>query len=79
MHIVIYIFQANGSLIWTYTDHLNRLCTHHGVGVGSPVQVVAALSISVGTNAETVRWVELLHEEGTAGLNHRRQLQQAGG
>lgn len=50
---------------------MNWLCTHHGVGVSSPMQVMAALSISIGADAETVGWVELLHEEGTASLNYR--------
>lgn len=54
-------------------------CTHHGVGVSGPLQVTAALSVGVGADTQTVGGVELLHEERTAGLNHRRQLQQAGG
>lgn len=53
-----------------YKD-VNWLCTHHGVGVSSPMQVMAALSISIGADAETVGGVELLHEEGTASLNYR--------
>lgn len=61
-----------------YID-VNWVCTHHGVGVSSPLQVMAALSISIGADAETVGGVELLHQEGTAGLNYRGQLQQAGG
>lgn len=54
-------------------------CTaYHGVGVRGPLQVAAALSVGIGADAQTVGGVELLREEGTAGLNHRGQLQQAG-
>lgn len=54
-------------------------CTHHGVGVSSPLQVVAALSVGVGADTQTIGGVELLHQEWTTGLNHRWQLEQAGG
>lgn len=47
------------------------MCTHHGVGVRSPLKVMAALSVGIGADAETVGGVELLHEEGTAGLSYR--------
>jgi len=53
--------------------------THHGVRVSGPLQVIAALSVGVGADAQTVGGVELLHEERTASLDHCRQLQQAGG
>lgn len=49
-------------------------CTHHSVGVSSPLQVIAALSVSVGADTQTIGGVELLHQERAAGLNHRRQL-----
>ena len=50
-------------------DHWS--CTHHGVGMSSPLQVIAALGVGVGADTQTVGGVELLHEERTAGLNHR--------
>lgn len=53
--------------------------THHGVRVSGPLQVMAALGVGVGADAQAVGGMELLHEEGAAGLDHRGQLQQAGG
>lgn len=46
--------------------------------MSGPVQVVTSLSICIRSDAQTVGGVELLHEEGAAGLNHRGQLQQTG-
>lgn len=40
---------------------------------------MTALSICIGADAQTVGGVELLHEEGAAGLNHSRQLQKTRG
>lgn len=71
-------FSCGGSAI-TGGIEMKLRCTHHGVGVSGRLQVMAALSVSVGADAQTVGGVELLHEEGTAGLNHRRQLQQTRG
>lgn len=53
--------------------------THHGVGVGGPLQVVAALGVGVRSDAQAVGRVELLHQEGAARLDHRGQLEEAGG
>lgn len=58
---------------------LNLTRTHHGVGVGSPLQVVATLGVGVRSDAQAVGRVELLHEEGAACLDHRGQLEEAGG
>lgn len=56
-----------------------RLCAHHGVGVSDPLQVVAALGVGIGADAQTVGGMELLHEERAAGLDHSRELHQTGG
>lgn len=53
--------------------------THHGVGVGGPLQVVAALGVGVRSDAQAVGRVELLHQEGAARLDHGGQLEEAGG
>lgn len=55
----------------TQTICAKRLCTHHGVGVSGSLQVMAALGVGVGTDAETIRGVELLDKEGAASLDHR--------
>lgn len=67
------------SFIFSQQRYDNWNCTHHGVGMSSPLQVMAALGVGVGADTQTVGGVELLHEERTAGLNHRWQLEQAGG
>lgn len=62
-----------------YAIRLNVTRTHHGVGVGSPLQVVATLGVGVRSDAKAVGRVELLHQEGAARLDHGGQLEQAGG
>lgn len=57
----------------------NVTWTHHGVGVGGPLQVVAALGVGVRSDAQAVGRVELLHQEGAARLDHGGQLEEAGG
>ena len=46
------------------------LITHHDIVVGHLVEIGAALCISELTDADTVRGVQLLHEEATTSLNH---------
>lgn len=52
---------------------------HHGVGICSMLQLGAALGVSIGADAQAVGGVQLLGEEGAAGLDHRGQLEQTGG
>ena len=79
--VLVIIFQLDRTLRQNAPQPLSNRTqaelTHHDIVVGDLEEVGAALRVGKLTDAEAIGGVQLLHEEGTAGLHHLRQLDQA--